>query len=480
PGMRRTWTLALLLLLLGALPASGQVPPAQGLGPCERPLENVPPRAPRNVELTTVTDTEFVLTWLTCGSNGRPHPTDSKITYWPLADPLTKTRVTDPEPTAFHHMRVGGLTPGTLYAYRVSSSFGREALVDRLNPGVFKTLKPPPGRELFRLGIVADTHIGETTSGLATDDPFAFPPSYRSDQPYAELLAEVNVKGLNGEGVDYTILAADNSSHGELHQLARLKEILGGLAADYLIARGSHDRPNQYSPARSECPPDGDCFRQVFRPAAPVLPEPQHQPEAVDVGGYRLIALDSVNLSTGAGQIDAAQLSWLRARLEEAKALGLPSIITFHHPVAHYSTTVVIPPLVFGVNQMDADKFIDLIAKYDVRMVISAHTHRNWVAYDPRTGRMPFVEVGPSKEYPAGYSMLRVFEGGFIREWFPADCAFCDRWRETTRGEYFALYPLYTTGSLCDRNFVHRFDSPDVPKVPSIPLGIWPPFLCAV
>ncbi len=91
----------------------------------------------------------------------------------------------------------------------------------------------------------------------------------------------------------------------------------------------------------------------------------------------------------------------------------------------------------------------------------------------------PFVEVGPSKEYPGGYSVIRVFEGGLLRTWIPTNCPFCNAWREATRGEYGGLYPLYTSGSLRDRNFEHRFDAPDVPGVPSLPTGVWPPFLCS-
>jgi hypothetical protein len=479
--MRRLAVPVLIVLLAAGMagPARGQVPPSEGLQPCARPLENVPPRSPRNVELATVTDTEIVVTWLTCGLNGLPAATDTTVTYWPLASPTQRTTVAAGEPTAFHYARIGGLVPATKYGYTVSSH-GRLGALDRLNPGVFKTIKPPPGRELFRLGILADTHIGETTSGLATSTPFPFPPPYRSALPYSEVMAAAAVAGLNREGVGFTILPADNSSHGELHQLERLKELLAPLNGNYLVARGSHDRPNQYSKSRAECGPDGDCFRQVFRPGAPAGPEPVHQPKAVDVGGYALIALDSLDLATGAGQLDAAQLAWLRTNLEAAKAKGVPAIITFHQPVAHYSTTLAVPPLTFGVNQQDANAFIELISHYDVRMVINAHTHRNWVAYDPRTGRMPFVEVGPSKEYPGGYSVLRVYEGGFLREWFPTECGFCNQWRETTRGEYVSLYPLYTTGSLRDRAFVHKFGSPDVPGIPSIPLGVWPPFACNV
>lgn len=480
--MRRIALVGLLVLVaVGSLPAVAQVPEA-GLPACGRPLENLPPGAPRNVELATVTDTEFVVTWLTCDEGGHPLPSDSVVAYGEIGGGLGLSVPEGPagtRPTAFHHVRVSGLKPGTIYRYEVSSG-GLPAIVDRLNPGVFQTLTPPPGRELFRLGVLADTHLGETTSGLATSNPFDFPPSYRSDRPYAEVMARAAVAGLKRERVTYSILPADNSTHGERHDLAALASVLRPLRGRVLVARGAHDRANQYDRSRAECGPDGDCFRLVFRRGERAGPEPVPRPRAVVHRGWTLIALDSANPESGAGELDAAQLEWLRDRLEAAEAKGRPSMVFFHHPVAHYSTTLAIPPAIFGVNQQDANDFLELIADYDVRLVISAHTHRNWVAYDPRTGSVPLIEVGPAKEYPAGYTLIRVFEGGILRTWIPIDCLFCNAWRETTRGEYFALYPLYTTGSIRDRNFVHTFDDPDVMGVPSIPLGPWPPFLCRV
>lgn len=463
-----------LALVVAAIPAaSGR--DADGLKACERATE-LAPLAPVDVELATVTDTEFVVTWLTC-SAGRPAPADSTVTYEELGG-ASEIEFTHRRDTAFHHVRISGLKRGVSYRYRVSSN-GIPAPPDRLNPGAFTTLTPPDGRELFRFAILADIHIGESVSGLATSTPDEFPPGYRSEEPYAARMLEAAVDDVNAHRVSFAIAPADNSSHGELEQLAEAKKLLDGLEADYLVARGSHDRPEQFDRAKQECGADGDCFRAVFRPTVKALSkgDPQHLPQAVPHRRWMFIALDSANLSSGIGELDDQQLGWLEEQLEKAEKRRWPSIIFFHHPVAEYSTTAAVPPLIFGVNQQDSQAFLSLIGRYDVRLVINAHTHRNWIAYSPHTGRMPIIEVGPTKEYPGGYSILRVYEGGFVREWFPIDCSFCNEWRETTRGEYFALYPYYTIGSLRDRSFVHLFDSPDVPGIPSLPFGVWPPLV---
>src|SRR3712207_7654063 len=46
----------------------------------------------------------------------------------------------------------------------------------------------------------------------------------------------------------------------------------------------------------------------------------------------------------------------------------------------------------------------------------SGHTHRNYVSYDPGSGtRLPFVENGAVKEYPGGFGIVDLYEGGTMR-----------------------------------------------------------------
>jgi hypothetical protein len=448
-----------------ALPAHGQLP---AFGPCERTAESAPEGAPVDVQLDTVTDTAAVLTWLTCSST-QPFATDSTVEYSLLAGGNASTVTAQPD-TAFHYVRIDGLKPGHDYRYSVSSN-GVPTAPGRLNPGVFTTLTPPPGKELFSFAVLADTHLGETTSGLATGD---FPPGYSSDTPYSQSMLDAAVANINAKRIRFSLVAADLTSHGELDDMTTAKTLLDRLHGDYLVTRGSHDRPGQYEEAKSECGPDGDCFRKIFRPDLTAGDEPQHSTQATTYKKWSFISLDSADLASGNGVMPNDELDWLKDQLEAAKKHGRPSVIFFHHPVAEYSTTLAVPPVTFGVEAEQAQNFLKLIADYDVRLVVNAHTHRNWIAYSPNTGAMPIIEVGPAKEYPAGYTVIRVFSGGLLREWWPIECDFCNEWRETTRGEYFDLYPYYTEGSLRDRSFVHLFDGADRPGVPSVPAGVWP------
>lgn len=103
--------------------------------------------------------------------------------------------------------------------------------------------------------------------------------------------------------------------------------------------------------------------------------------------------------------------------------------------------------------------------------VFAGHTHRNFVGYAPESGRRTaFVENGPSKEYPGGFGVVSVYDGGWMRTFQRLrDCAFCRDWIETTRGQFNGLYPLYTLGPLSARAFTHLYDCDAFTPPPSLP-----------
>ncbi|WP_232839696.1 MULTISPECIES: hypothetical protein [Nocardia] len=70
---------------------------------------------------------------------------------------------------------------------------------------------------------------------------------------------------------------------------------------------------------------------------------------------------------------------------------------------------------------------------------------------------MEFLEVAAVREYPGGYSLLRVYEGGYMVNFYKTRTPAARAWSAVTRGEYFSLLPEYTLGVPGDRNhFVLR------------------------
>lgn len=417
---------------------------------------------PPDAELVTVTDTSFTATWSTA------EPSDTTVCV--DDDPCVRQE----ESTRFHYAEVTGLAPGRRHTYSLVSA-GKPQPVSVTNPGSFTTLLPPPGRHLFDFALLSDVHIGESCSGTAVTAPLlgSVPPCFKSEAgepPYAATTGAAAIDEVEGRGIGLALLNADNTSHAEYDQVAELQRILSGFDGSVHVARGAHDRAGQ-NDEETRCGAEEDCFRSLLfpdRPGGRIF-------YSFDSNGHHFVALDSANPGNGSGDLnDPAQLEFLERDLEEARVAGKRTFIFFHHPVTEYANTTSFPPVIFGVRpDQGRDRFLALMARFpNVVGVLNSHTHRNYVSYASSTGfELPYIENGPTKEYPGGYSVFRVYEGGYMRNFHRLRCSFCRSWTSRTRDEYYGLYPQYTLGTLSSRNFSHVYgcDSPTPP--PSPPSG---------
>ena len=454
---------------------------------------------PMNAELVTVTDTEMVVTWFTGDPTrpdeyGRPTPVAApgRLLLGTSPSPADWEEVASHEPTPYHHVRVRGLQPGTRYWFRAESN-GLPAAPTQLSPidpdptnaGVFTTLVAPGGRELLRVAWMNDLHIGEHVSGLAySDDRLpggGFPPGYAvdPDNPYWRFMARGAVAAAADHGCRLLLANGDLTSGAELAGLQEARSTfdsfgtLGGsgarhgvsvplVSADtppaYFVTRGNHDRAHE---GGSCTPPPGhpdlaDCFRDTFSQGF----ERSTTRFSVLAGDararYRFVGLDSANIATGAGQLPAEELDFLEAEL----AAGDPTIPLFHHHVGDQSTLIGVPPATFGVNPADAERFRVLLARHDnVVGVYSGHTHRNNRTTSRETGAVPYFEGAAAKEYPGGYTVVRLFERGYMVNFWKTATPDALRWSERSRGEYLGLYPYYTLGGFADRNWTFEVDA---------------------
>jgi hypothetical protein len=105
--------------------------------------------------------------------------------------------------------------------------------------------------------------------------------------------------------------------------------------------------------------------------------------------------------------------------------------------------------------------------------VYNAHTHRNKRTSAMDAPGVPFIELGAVKEYPGGFGLVRVHEGGYAVNFYKTHSDPSRAWSERSRGEYLGLYPYYTLGSMADRNFVVEADfsglSPEPAPAPTAP-----------
>ncbi len=263
----------------------------------------------QDLELVTVSDTSFVLTWYTAGvptpsvpsfpvTASEPIATDGLVRYGTDPDNLDRVAVEWGGETPYHYVEITGLRPGTTYYYQALSAglLATPRLVPQLDfpadglrlsdapadgelaailagllasgarhsasPGQVTTLVPPPGRLLFTLALSNDLHAGETVSGLVTSD---FPPGFSQAPelpPYPVVMARAMTRDAAARGADVLVVAGDLTAAGRSGEFAASRAALdrfgthtmsGWLeSGDYVVARGTNDQ-------LGGCPDHADC-----------------------------------------------------------------------------------------------------------------------------------------------------------------------------------------------------------------------------
>jgi 3',5'-cyclic-AMP phosphodiesterase len=461
----------------------------------------------QELELVTVTDTSFVLTWYTADAatpavpyepdqEAAPVATDGFVLFGTDPSRLDRVAVEKGGDTAYHYVEVSGLEPGVTYYYQALSAglvasprmypqltfpagglvippdptqtqlleilaqLLSSGVVLSASPGSVTTLVPPPGRHLFTIALSNDLHTGETESGLVLSD---FPPPFTQAAglpPYPVVMARSMTYDAGALGADVLIVAGDLSSAALPDELAGSKALLDRFGTltlsgrlrpgDYVVARGNHDQPKMGA-AYEACTPVGTTGYYDCLPA--VYDLPQGTMTATDVGGMRLIGLDTTTLDTPGGAIEPAEFAALRDVLADRP--DQPTLVFGHHPVTDQSADTTIAGPSFDLDRADAASLEALYAATPgVFFHHAGHTHRNLRTSSPVATGVEFLEVAATKEYPGGFSLLRIYEGGYMVSFYKSSSDLARQWSQVSSGEYLGLYPAYTLGSTADRNHV--------------------------
>jgi 3',5'-cyclic-AMP phosphodiesterase len=437
-----------------------------------------------DLEVATVTDTSVVITWFTGSSTetdeyGFPAPvaTDTvlqlgsaDLTTLTLVPGTLKTVLDDETPTAYHYAEVTGLEPGTPYYY-VAMSNGQTAEQTSMQfpvgvggsldyPGIFSTLVTPPGQYLFTLALSNDLHMGEGESGIIENN---WPPAFEQDPglpgyPVVMLGAMLGDLRQPDRGADRLIVAGDLTSSATLAQAQQVSQMLNGwgtIEQDYFVARGNHDRSmvgtsyDTCTAVPNTSPQHYDCWGDVF-------PYPLQTLQTYDVGGLRLIGLDTTMLDAAGGTMSAAQLAHLADVLRHDR--DQPTLLFGHHPITYESAATTEAGPAFDIDRPTAIALQQLYSRTPgVFFHHSGHTHRNKRTFllDETQSPIPsveFLEVGATKEYPGGYSLLRLYTGGYMASYYKNRTPLALAWEQRSRHEYYSLYPHYMLGTIADRN----------------------------
>jgi Icc protein len=180
------------------------------------------------------------------------------------------------------------------------------------------------------------------------------------DRPYwgvdtvAALCRTVRAVGDLGIEPEFFIISGDLCNRGDAAGYARLKELLPGLfRVPVLLALGNHD------------------MRRPFREV--VLGQPDTDEEepyfyAHDLGGLRVVVLDSKISGDVAGRLGSRQLDWLRQTLAQPADGG--TVVVVHHPP--FLNAV---PHMDGHGLGDGDALGAILAEHPVLGLLHGHTH---------------------------------------------------------------------------------------------------------
>ncbi|MGI5889038.1 MAG: metallophosphoesterase family protein [Oscillospiraceae bacterium] len=158
----------------------------------------------------------------------------------------------------------------------------------------------------------------------------------------------------NWDGIDFAVFTGDLIHEGKASDYAFFKEITERSIPEnipVLTVLGNHDYK--------------DAFYEGYlgkKGSAPYY-------YTMNIGGYRLIVLDSAVPGMESGTVLKAQLSWLRNLLAEPYGKG--SILFLHHP------------LIWGgeggslLLTKNADEVLNVLKGTDVFAVFCGHTHSN-------------------------------------------------------------------------------------------------------
>ncbi|KZM76017.1 metallophosphoesterase [Nocardia terpenica] len=422
-----------------------------------------------DLEVVTITDTSVVLTWTTLApdASGAPVPVDAgtEVRLGPADAPLPANPVfaADPERTPYHYAEVTGLEPGRAYRFEAWSDGVRATpaanLVTRM-PGTpectgrFTTATPPPGRLLRTLALSNDVHFGEEVAGLIAAGQ---PPGVSQEPglpPYPEVMLAALLDDLRrpDRGADHLIVAGDltaEATPGQSRGVRAHLDTWGAMNRDWFAARGNHDRPH-VGADYAACPPVADadhhdCWGESFLPRGELT---EHE-----LGGLRLLGLDTTELDGAGGMIDRPQLDRLREILRADP--DRPTLVFGHHPVTFESGVSNLAGPDFVLDRADATELQTLYRSAPgVFLHHSGHTHRNRRTRPDLPLDVEFLEVAAVKEYPGGYTLLRLYEGGYTANFYKTRTPYARRWSTRSRAEYLGLFPEYTLGTTADRNHV--------------------------
>ena len=353
-------------------------------------------------ELFGVTEASFCLTFRVEDAAG-PVAAPARV----LVD--GELRAVSEGPAGTRHVRISDLAPATDYRIGIETPGGEPASRDRFFAGALRTLPAPRAAQVGCFATLNDLHFGEPCfggvlleNGDMLDDPsVGVVREGDTEVPYWRFMNEDAIDEINAQGVDLAVIKGDIADVGRRDQFEAAARAFAAFRMPHHAFLGNHD---YYGLIRGELV---DGYALLGQPRAP---------RSLDLGGWRLVLLETAYPGEHHGVFANDRLHWLANALQETREQGVPTLLLMHHhpvPPEHADSY----PNTIGINPLHSLRLFELIGRHpQVKGVLIGHTHRNRVRRYEAAGKTPFIEVNCAKDYPGGWAHYRLFEDGSFRQ----------------------------------------------------------------
>ena len=353
-------------------------------------------------------------------------------------------------PAGARHLRLDGLEPDTDYRIEIEVEGADPPERDAYFPETARTLPAPRGARTASFATLNDLHFGEMRFGGQLTDDFEYGdeapghPVVRGEDtevPYWKAMNEDAIAEINAAGVDAAFIKGDIADRGLPEQFDAAAAAFARFAMPHHAFLGNHDYYGRHAGHEAV-----DGYALLGQPEAP---------RTVELGGWRLVLLETALPGEHHGHFDGDRMDWLAATLDETRETGQPTLLLMHHqpvPPEHRDSY----PNSIGLDPEHSLRVFDLVGSQpQVRGVLIGHTHRNRVRRYRASGAVPFVEVQCTKDYPGGWAHYELYEDGSFRQEVrrtatPRALEHSTRCRQCFRG----AYRLFALGRLAERSFV--------------------------
>lgn len=240
-----------------------------------------------------------------------------------------------------------------------------------------------PAKETITFAIISDPHIAVAAPGftLETDPYIDSEPGRKLHRESVELF-EAAINMVNAvPNLDFVLIPGDLTKDSERYNHEMALKLLPKIKAPVYVVAGNHDRKHPPE-AYEKIDPKADT---VDATELPVLYKKYWGPggkpyySVTPVPGIRLIVLDGGRFQDHDGEIDAAQLAWLRSELESAKKEGLFTMVMLHHCLAIHNPAFKeghpMHALLDYAILENAEAVKSVLREFNVPLVLAGHFH---------------------------------------------------------------------------------------------------------